>query len=105
MQKVAVRLIIGKETPYEESLNILKLTSLKERRNLLSVNFARKCVSNENTKNRFTINTKTHNMKLWKTEYFNVNHAKTVRLGKSAIINMTKQLNKQHEEMKVTFNP
>ena len=105
VQKVAVRLIIGKETPYEESLNILKLTSLKERRNLLSVNFARKCLSNEKTKSIFTINTKTHNMKLRKTEYFNVNHAKTVRLRKSAIINMTKQLNKQHEEMKVTFNP
>ena len=96
---------MGKETPYEESLDILKLTSLKERRNLLSVNFAKKCLSNEKTKSIFIINTKTHNMKLRKTEYFNVNHAKTVRLRKSAIINMTKQLNKQHEERKVTFNP
>ena len=52
VQKVAVRLIIGKETPYEESLDILKLTSLKERRNLLSVNFARKCLSNEKKKRK-----------------------------------------------------
>ena len=41
-------------------------------------------------------------MKLQKTEHFNIKHAKTVRLRKSAIINMTKQLNTQHEEGKYT---
>ena len=103
MQKVAVKLIMGQETKYEESLNILKLTSLKERRDLLSVNFAKKCLHNEKTKTIFKTNIKTHKMKLRKTEHYNVKHAKTVRMKQSAIINMTKQLNKHHEEKKKIF--
>ena len=51
VQKVAVKLIMGQETKYKESLNIFKLISLKERRDLLSVSFAKKCLHNEKTKN------------------------------------------------------
>ena len=42
VQKIAVRLIMGDQTEYKESLNVLKLTTQKERRNLLTVTFAKK---------------------------------------------------------------
>ena len=64
VQKVAVRLIMGKYDSYEESLKSLKLQSLKERRNLLSVNFAKKCLKNENTKSIFKKNTKVQSSEL-----------------------------------------
>ena len=76
VQKVAVsvRLIMGKYDSYEESFKSLKLQSLKERRNLLSVNFAKKCLKNENTKSIFKKNTKVHKMNLRKTPKFRVKH-------------------------------
>ena len=46
VQKVAVKLISKKDIPYKEKLIELGLPSLKERRNQLSVNFAKKNVSN-----------------------------------------------------------
>ena len=49
-KKIAVRLIMGDQTEYKESLNVLKLTTLTERRNLLSVTFAKKCLANQKTK-------------------------------------------------------
>ena len=103
VQKVAVRLIMGEDTKYEESLKILKLTSLKENRNLLSVKFAEKCLANKNTRSIFTRNINPHQMKLRKTEHFKIKHARTERMKKSAIINMTKQLNSQFEERKRIF--
>ena len=39
---MAVKLISNKEIPYKEKLIELGLHSLKERRNILSVNFAKK---------------------------------------------------------------
>ena len=98
VQKAAVMLIMGKYDSYEESLKSLKLQSLKDRRNLLSVNFAMKCLKNENIRSIFIKNTKVHRMNLRNTPKFKVKHAKTVRMKKSAIINMTHQLNKHHEQ-------
>ena len=39
-------------------------------------------------------------MKLRKTEHYNAKHSKTVRMKQSAIINMTKQLNKHYKDKK-----
>ena len=69
VQKIAVRLIMGDQTDYKESLNVLKLTTLKERRNLLSGTFAKKCLANQKTKSLFVRNIKNHQIKL-KTEPF-----------------------------------
>ena len=63
-----------------------------------SVNFAKKCLTNENTKSIFKKNTKVHRMNLRKTPKFKVKYARTVRMKKSAIISMTNQLNKHHEQ-------
>ena len=47
VQKVAVKLIIRNKNTYEENLNELKIQTLKERRNTLSLNFAKNCLLNE----------------------------------------------------------
>ena len=73
-------LIMGEDTEYKASLKILKLTSLKERRNLPSVKFAKQCLANKNTRSIFTRNISTHQIKLRKTEHFKIKHARTERM-------------------------
>ena len=63
MQKVAVNLILNKKHSYQEALQLLNLTTLKERRTILSARFAEKCLSNGKTKDMFqTIKKKTYNV-------------------------------------------
>ena len=57
---MAVKLIIRKKQAYEENIKEPKLPTLKERRNALSLNFAKDCISNEKTKNLFIKNKQTH---------------------------------------------
>jgi hypothetical protein len=94
VQKVAVKLIMGENKLYSESLKELKITTLKERRDYLSVKFARKCLTSKNTSDIFKKNTRKHKMKLRTREHFQVKHTRTVRLERSAVVSMTKQLNK-----------
>ena len=49
-------------------------------------------------KSIFKENISQHNIKLRKKEKFTIIHANTVRLKRSAIPNMTKHLNKKHDE-------
>ena len=93
VQKIAVNLIIGRKNDYSESLKELNITTLKERRNYLSVNFAKKCLKSENTKDIFPRNISKNKMSLRNREHYKVKHCRTVRMQKSAVINMTKQLN------------
>ena len=48
----------------------------------------------EKSKTIFKTNIKTQKIKLIKTEHYDVKYAKTARMKQSAIINMTKQINK-----------
>ena len=77
---MAVKLIIGENKLYSESLKELKITTLKERRTYLSVKFARKCLTSKNTSDIFKENTRKHKIKLRTREHFQVNHTRTVRL-------------------------
>ena len=104
VQKVAVRLILGESKPYRESLTELKITTLKERRNELSVKFARKCLTSKKTSNIFIKNIRRHKMTLRSKEHFKVKHAKTVRMEKSAVINMTHQLNNHMKKKENMLN-
>ena len=98
VQKVAVSIITKSTESYSDKLKELNLDTLKERRNILSARFAEKCTKNEKTKSIFKENINIHNMKLRKKEKFIITHANTVRLKRSAIPNMTKHLNKKHED-------
>ena len=105
VQKVASKIILGTYNSYEERLKELNLPTLKERRNMLSLRFANKCLKNEKTKQMFSRNTKIHKMNLRKKEHFFIQKAKTERLKKSALLHMTRQLNKQKEDHRRIFKP
>ena len=94
VQKSAVKLILGeKYIDYEKSLIQLDMESLFDRRENLCLNFALKCVRNPKTKHMFPESKKTHQMETRKSEKYEVQHANTERLKKSAVIYMQNLLN------------
>ena len=96
VQKSALKLILAeKYKNYKNALNILELETLVDRRKILCLEFAKKCLNNEKMKSLLNENGKKHEMKTRKTEKFNVNHAKTSRLKNSPIIYMQRLLNEQ----------
>ena len=99
IQKCAVRIMLGNNyTNYEDALIKADLQTLKERREELCLSFAKKCVKNDKTKHMFPENIKSHAMILRKEEEFEVNHANTERLFKSAIPYMQRIMNNEKEE-------
>ena len=66
--------------------------------------FARKCLAYKNTSDIFKKNTRKHKMKLRTREHFQVKHTRTVRLERSAVVSMTKQLNKHMKKKKKLAN-
>ena len=98
VQKVAVRLITKSDLSYNEKLKELNLESLSERRNILCERFAGKCIKNKKIMNIFNENKKHHKMKLRQRDKYQVKHANTVRLQRSAIPTMTKHLNLKHNQ-------
>ena len=96
VQKSALKLILAeKYKTYKNALNILELESLEDRRKVLCLEFAKKCLNNAKMKSLLTENEKLHEMKTRNREKFTVNHAKTSRLMNSPIIYMQRLLNKQ----------
>ena len=102
VQKSAVRIILGKDyVNYEEALERVDLESLKDRREILSKKFAKKCLENKKTRNMFQVREKLHVMNVRNEEHFEVNFANTKRLKMSAIPNMQRILNTDFEETQV----
>ena len=95
IQKSAVRIMLGNEYKgYRQSLNILQIETLKDRREQLCLNFALKCIKNPKTRHMFPENEKVHKMLTRNPEKFKVEHANTTRFRNSAIIYMQNLLNK-----------
>ena len=92
VQRSALKIILGPK--YRGYRNALNLETLEERRENLCLRFAKKCVRNDKTKSMFPLNKKAHIMKTRDFEKFEVQHANTDRLRKSAIIYMQNLLNK-----------
>ena len=96
IQKVALRVMLGEAySTYPEALKATGLETLAARRTKLSLNFARKCVKNDQTSwmfptNQNTVNTRHH-------EKFHVTKAKTGRLAKSSIPYMQSLLNMNYK--------
>ena len=94
VQKSALRIILQERfTSYESALNTLELESLAERREILCIQFAKKCTKNPKMKHLFTPNNKTHPMDTRFQELNELNHANTGRLQNSPVIYMQKLLN------------
>ena len=99
VQRSAVKVILGpKYRGYKKGLTTLNLETLEERRENLCLRFARKCVRNEKTKSMFPLNIKEHKMKTRNFEKYEVQHANTDRLRKSAIIYIKNLLNKNESQ-------
>ena len=100
IQKVAVRLIMGKNYKnYIHSLKALNLDSLDERRKTLCLRFAKNCLKNEKMKKLFPIKRSKHNMKKRNARKFQTKQINSKRYEKSALPFMTKLLNNE-EDMK-----
>ena len=94
VQKAAVRIIMGKNFEnYEDALVRVNLPKLSDRRNELCLKFAKKCTQNEKTQSMFPLKRKLHEMEIRNSEEYQVNHANTEPMKKSAIPNMQRILN------------
>ena len=98
VQKAAVRVILKqKYTNYKSGLKMLNIQTLEERRELLCLRFAKRCLQNEKVKNIFPRKISNHKMRKRKIKKFKENKVNTTRYGKSAIPYMQKLLNKESE--------
>ena len=92
VQKVALKIILSEQyKSYSEALELTGLDSLKLRRKKLCLNFAKKCLKSELTRDIFNENNSHLNTR--NPQKFQVPFARTERLAKSAIPFMTKLLN------------
>ena len=98
VQKSVIRIILGQSfDDYEEALENVELDSLKQRREVLSTNFAKKSAKNKKTEKMFPVREKIHDMDKRNEEHFQVDFANTNRLKNSAIPSMQRMLNIDHK--------
>ena len=96
VQKVALRLILKEDyLSYSHALEITGLPTLESRRTHLCLQFAKKCVQSEATKDMFPLNE--HNRSTRNPEKYHVPFARTDRLKNSAIPYMARLLNAEHQ--------
>ena len=99
VQKSAIKVILNdKYNGYRNGLAQLGLEDLNSRRKNMCLDFAKKCVKNEKLCHMFPKNIKSHNMDTRNEEVFQVQHAYTGRLKKSAIIYMQNLLNDDEKQ-------
>ena len=97
IQKVALRIILKDlYSTYSEALVLTGLDTLSSRRSQLCLNFAKKCLKGDKTKDMFPVNTNTTNTR--NHEVYQVTNAKTGRLAKSAIPFMQRLLNANYKK-------
>ena len=94
VQKSALKIILGdKYVSYENALKVLKLQSLRERREELCLKFAKKCLLVPKFRGMFPRNHCDHDMKKRSSENFLVKRGLTERMRRSAIPYMQRLLN------------
>ena len=101
VQKAAVRLINGK--PYEsysETLKDLGIMRLSERRQVICLKFAKSCLKIKNFEKLFPMHVSQHGMKTRNEEKYEVSQSFGKRHANSAIPQMLKLLNKEHNLQK-----
>ena len=97
IQKSACKVILKDYySTYESALKLLKLETLKTRREKLCKSFAKKCTRNVKVKSMFPKNTCKRQVRN-QNKYF-VNFATTERYLKSSIPYMQRMLNSEHKQ-------
>ena len=100
-QKSFAKFILkSKYEDYEDSLIQLNLETLEERRQSLTLKFAKDCIKNEKFKYMFPENKYPDKLTTRYQEKYKVPFANTVRMKNSSIVHMINQLN-QEERNKV----
>ena len=100
VQKAAVKVILGnKYISYKDGLKTLNIQTLDDRREVLCLSFAKKCLKNEKVKSLFPLKKSEHNMKIRKTNKFKTERANTKRYEKSAVPYMRRLLNKEWKNL------
>ena len=93
VQKVACKIILkNRYSSYEQALDILNLDSLDDRRAILCLKFAKKCVKHRKTKDMFPLN-QSDDKNTREHEKYLVQHATTSRLLDSALPQLQRALN------------
>ena len=80
---------------YQNALNTLEIDTLFQRRELLTLNYAKKCVTHPKMKDLFQPNNSKHPMKVRNHERYQVMHANTERFKNSPILYMQRLLNNE----------
>ena len=95
-QKSFAKMILkNKYTSYQDSLLKLNLPTLEERRNELSLKFAKKCLHSEKFKDLFPENPP-HQINTRNYEKYQIPHCLTERMKHSGLMHMKYQLNTDH---------
>ena len=89
---------------YESALKITRIESLDERREMMTLKFAKKCLNNENYSKLFPLNKVKHGMSMRYPLKYAVKRSNTERLRKSSIPYMQKLLNLDDRKRKMEFN-
>ena len=101
VQKAAMRLIMGnKYQGYKEALQYMSLESLKERREKMALNFAKKSLRLDKFSELFPFNNAKHLMKKRNHEKYAVTNANTERYRKSAVPFLQRLLNDDYARQK-----
>ena len=98
MQKSAARIILqDKYGSYDNSLKILKIQSLEERREKLCTKFALKAEGHTKFTNWFNLNSKKTVTRSHQEKYSRV-HSRTVKFEKSPLSHLTNTLNSYYRK-------
>ena len=105
IQKAALRVILKSDYEnYEKALEMSGLQSLDDRRDVMSLRFAKNCLRNTNFSKLFPKNKLKHDMKKRNTSKYVVKRANTERLKRSSIPFMQNQLNSDNKKRKLDLN-
>ena len=105
VQKAALKVILKEEYDcYENALKITKIESLDDRREAMTLKFAKKCLNNENYSKLFPLNRIKHGMIMRYPMKYAVKRANTERLKRSSIPYMQKLLNIDDRKRKIELN-
>ena len=100
-QKSFVKMVLKeKYVDYDKSLMLLNLEKLEERRNSLSLKFAKSGIKHKKLEDLFPINKKEHKMNTRETDKFQVLFSNTERLKNSSIPTMQNYLNDEERQMR-----
>ena len=102
VQKAALRVILKEDFDcYENALKIADIESLEDRREVMALKFAKRCLNNDNYSKLFPLNKFKHGMMMRNPMKYAVKRANTERLKRSSIPYMQNLLNMDNKKRKI----